>query len=463
MTVAVVGGGITGLAVGLLLHEAGVPAVVLEATGRLGGKILTRRIGGERLDVGADAFLARRPHALRLARRLGLEDELVSPVTGRVRLWTGGRLAPLPEGTLMGVPGDLPALARSGVLSARGLARAAVEVLLPRRRRDGDVAVGLLVEERFGREVVERLVEPLLGGVYAGSVDRLSLEAAAGPLREAAARHRSLLLGVRAVRADDEDDGNDGDDGGPLFLTPRRGMGTLVDALAERLGDRVRTGVEVRSLQPADDGWRLVAGSEALEADEVVLAVPAPVAGGLLEPVAPEAAGLLSGIAHASVATITLGYDPAGLPGASRGSGMLVPRAEGRLVKAVTWTSSKWPHHAGGDHWWMRASVGRIGDTAPLALDDDVLADRVAAEVGEAMGLDARPGIREVTRWPGALPQHEVGHRDRVARIRAALPAGLHVAGAAYDGIGVTSCVAQAERVATDLAGRTRSRVTRRG
>lgn len=456
MTVAVVGGGITGLATGLLLHEAGVPVVVLEATRRLGGKILTRRFGEERLDVGADAFLARRPHALRLARRVGLADELVAPATGRVRLWTGGRLVPLPGGTVMGVPGDLPALARSGVLSARGLARAAVEILLPRQSRAGDVAVGRLVEERFGREVVERLVEPLLGGVYAGSVDRLSLEAAAGPLREAAARHRSLLLGVRAVRAD-------ADGGGPVFLTPRGGMGALVDALAERLGERVRTGAEVRSLEPTGDGWRLSTGREALEADEVVLTVPAPVAARLLQSVAAEAAALLTGIAHASVATITLGYDPTALPGIPRGSGMLVPRAEGRLVKAVTWTSSKWPHHVGGDRWWMRASVGRIGDTAPLALDDDVLADRVGVEVAEAMGLEARPRVRAVTRWPDALPQHEVGHLDRVARIRADLPESLHVAGAAYDGIGVTSCVAQAERLATELAGRVRSRLTSRG
>lgn len=446
MTVAVVGGGITGLATAFLLHERGVDVVALEATDRLGGKILTREVAGERFDLGADAFLARRPHAERLAGRLGLERDLVAPAADRVWLWIGSRLRPLPEGTVLGVPGDLGALARSDVLSTRGLLRAAAEVLLPRTRLDGDVAVGRLVGARFGCEVVDRLLEPLLGGVYAGRVDRLSLEAAAAPVREAA-RHRSLLLGARAVR-------RGGQAEGPLFLTPRQGMGAMVDALDSRLGTRIRRGRPVVALEPGKGAWRVVVGDGALEAEEVVLATPAPVTARLLMPLVPGVAGLLSGIAHASVATVLLGYRRSRLPGAPRGSGMLVPRAEGRLVKAVTWTSAKWPQHAEGPRWWMRASVGRVGDTAWRTLDDAVLADRVEAELREAMGFGATAGHRVVTRWPEALPQHESGHRDRIGAVRRGLPDGLHVAGAAYDGIGVTSCVAQAERVAAGIAGR---------
>lgn len=450
MRVAVVGGGITGLTTAFLLHERGAEVVVLEATERLGGKILTREVAGERLDVGADAFLARRPHTERLAARLGLGADLVAPAADRVWLWVGGRLCPLPEGTVLGVPGDLVALARSGVLSTAGLLRSAVEVLLPRTRLDGDVAVGRLVRARFGREVVDRLVEPLLGGVYAGRVDRLSLEAAATPVREAA-RHRSLLLGARAVRR-----GGGGE--GPLFLTPREGMGALVDALASRLGTRVHRERPVVALEPGEATWRVVTDDGSLEVDAVVLAPPAPVTAKLLMPLVPGVAGLLSGIVHASVATVLLGYRRSRLPGTPRGSGMLVPRMEGRLVKAVTWTSAKWPQHAGGPHWWMRASVGRVGDTAWWTLDDAVLADRVQTELREAMGFGASADHRIVTRWPDALPQHDCGHRDRIGAVRQGLPRGLHLAGAAYDGIGVTSCVAQAKQVAGAIAERIAAR-----
>lgn len=445
-SVVVVGGGISGLATAHRLARAGAAVRVLEATGRLGGKLHTEQIAGRCLDVGADAVLARRPHAVRLARELGLGDGLVAPATARVWLWSDDRLRPLPDGTVLGVPGDLLALARSSVLSAPGLARAVLEPLRARRPRHGDVAVGTLLRQRFGDELTEVLVEPLLGGVYAGSIDRLSLRAAAAPLAELAASGGSLVRAARARRR------GRGADAAPVFLAPRAGMGRLVGALADELGERVVTDRPVRDIRRGPGGWRVLTDRGDHDAEHVVLAVPAPAASQLVGDLAPRAAELLAEISYASVATVTLGYARESLPGRPRGSGMLVPRREGRLIKAVTWTSAKWPHHAGSARFWMRASVGRIGDRAPLRLPDADLARRVDAEVRRAMQLRAPAEVRRVTRWPDALPQYEVGHLGRVAGIRSGLPGGMHVVGAAYDGLGVTSCVEQAERVAARIA-----------
>ncbi|MBW3619225.1 MAG: protoporphyrinogen oxidase [Actinobacteria bacterium] len=458
--IVVVGGGITGLATAWYLRhgldpERGdrgvVPEVtVLEASDRLGGKIAGATLEGTPLDVGADAFLARRPEAERLARRLGLGDDLVAPATGQVWLWVRGRLRPLPTGTVMGVPGDLRALARSGILTPTGLVRAGLEPLLPRRRRAGDRSVGEHVTRRFGADVTDVLVEPLLGGVYAGRADRLSLEAAAPAVADAD-RSRSLLAGMRAqtrqARGDDR----------PVFLTVAGGLGRMVDALADGLED-ARTGAVVTGLAVADAGGVevLLGDGSRIAADDVVLTVPAYAAAPLVAPVVPAAARLLAGIPYASVAVVSLAY-PAGVAdGFPRGSGMLVPPSEGRLVKAATWSSRKWPHLADRDRFLLRASVGRIDDRRWEDLDDTELTARVVAEIGEATGTHVAPVAGRVTRWERSLPQYEVGHARRVRDVRDAVRVRapwLHVAGAAYDGVGLAPCVAQAEALAGGLTG----------
>lgn len=455
----IVGGGITGLATAWLLRHgtvegdstAGLEVTVLEAGTRLGGKIETRRLDGIPFDVGADAFLARRPEAERLVRRLGLGDRLVAPAAGQVFLWVRGALRPLPAGTVLGVPSDLDAVAESGVLTRRGLARARLEPLLPRRRRRGDVAVGRLVADRFGREVADVLVEPLLGGVYAGRADRLSLEAAAAPVAEAARRHRSLLTGLRAHRSAAV--GGDR----PVFLTVEGGLGQVVEALAAGAGT-VRTRATVTGVTAHDHGGvRLeLADGDCLETDEVVLAVPAHAAAPLVAPVVPAAASLLTGIRYASVAVVALAYPREAAQRVPRGSGMLVPRTEGRLVKAATWSSRKWPQYAGADRFLVRASVGRIDDERFSSLDDEALVAAVSGELAEAMGLPRRPVAVHVRRWELALPQYEVGHQQRVRQLRVALQSRapwLHLAGAAYDGVGLAPCVAQAEQVAARISG----------
>lgn len=457
MRVAIVGAGISGLATAWFLrhgpHGHGsrrdVDVVLLEAGERPGGKLWTVPFGPHALDVGADAFLARRPEARRLAVRLGLEDQLVAPRSSRVRLWIDGELRPLPGGTVFGAPTDALALARSGTVGARAVAATVAEPFRPRPwspQPGGDASVAEVLAPRLGREIVDVLVEPLLGGVYAGSVDRLSIRATTPMLADAAQHPHGLVAGLRAYRRRAAA-GTD-----PVFLTLRGGLGTMVGALVDQLAPgTLRTGCRVGAVEPAAGGWRLATTAGVIAADHVVLATPVHVTAALLRGVADEAAGMLAGIRTASVAVVTLAYPRAAATEVPDGSGMLVPRTEDRLMKAATWNSGKWPHLADASEYLVRCSVGRVDEPRGLSLDDAALARRVDEEAQAAMGLHG-PALRwRVTRWPGALPQYEVGHLARVADARSALPPELSLAGNAYDGIGIAPCVAQAERIAGAL------------
>jgi len=430
---AVVGGGVAGLSACLQLRRScpGARVVLLESSDRVGGKLRTGEVGGVQVDEGADAMLRRLSDGAALAEAAGLP--LVSPAVGAASLWSRGRLRPLPTGTVLGVPADLPALARSGVLSVTGLTRVPLDLARPGRPVGEDVAVGALVRRRLGREVAERLVDPLLGGVYAGRADMLSLHATLPQLAGPAARHRSLLLAAReALTAVTTT-------GGPVFAAVEGGLGRLPAALAAVTGAEVRLGTTVRALRRRPTGWRLETGSAAapayLDVDAVLLAVPAAPAARLLRDAVPAAAAELAGIDYASVALVTLVLDG---PTPGSGSGYLVPAVEGRSTKAVTFASRKWSRLAGGPAV-VRASVGRYGDEAELQREDAELVAVVLRELAEAVGPVGPLMEGRVTRWGGGLPQYGVGHLDRVARIRRAVAGqpGLAVAGAAYDGVGV--------------------------
>jgi protoporphyrinogen/coproporphyrinogen III oxidase len=447
MRVVVVGGGLTGLTTAWRLREV-CDVVVLERGDRPGGQVRGVELAGTHLDVGADAMLARQPEAIELVRELGLGDELVHPRTGSVWLWLDGRLRPLPTGTVMGVPADLAAVARSGVLSTRGLARAAAEPLLPATPPGTDASLGALITRRFGRQVTDRLVEPLLSGVYAGAVDRMSAAATSPPVW-AAARTGRMTPALRAYRR------RTADVTGPVFATVRGGLGRLVGALADGVGDRLRTGVEVTAIERRSDGFAVHVDGEELAADRVVLALPAAPAARLMGDLAPTAAAGLRELGTASVAVVALAYDRADVAGVPEGSGVLVPRVEGRLVKAATWSSRKWPHLAEAEPFLLRASVGRIDDRRGMDLDDEELARRVDAEVRWMAGI-GRPAVEHrVVRWQDALPQYDVGHLERAARIHAAVGdvPGLHLGGAALDGVGLPARVRDAHRLAAEVVG----------
>ena len=436
-TVAVVGGGISGLVAAWRLATApDAPAVVvLEQSARVGGKLLVGALGDLEVDLGAESVLARRPEALDLLRELGLGGDVVHPVTTSASVVHAGRLHPLPAGTLMGVPGRPEALA--GLLTPREVARVAAEPTLPPTPVGADVDVASWVAARVGPAVVDRLVEPLLGGVYAGHADRLSLRVTVPQLWQTARAGGSLLAGVRTAL---EAARSDGTPPAPVFAGLRGGVGRLPLRLAEQLtarGVEIRTRVTVRALERTASGWRLVTGAapapRVVEADAVVLAVPPTPAGRLLRVSVPAAAAELGGVETASVALVAALLPraaAAGLPG----SGLLVPPVAGHPVKAATFASSKWAWVDDLDpaHVVVRASLGRAGEAAVLQRDDDDLAALALADLGALLGRELRPVATRVARWGGALPQPAVGHADAMRRLDAAVAAvpGLAVCGA---------------------------------
>ncbi|WP_328836575.1 protoporphyrinogen oxidase [Streptomyces europaeiscabiei] len=452
--VVVIGAGIAGLAAAHGLLDRGARVTVLEASDRVGGKLLPGEIAGARVDLGAESMLARRPEAVALAREVGLADRLRPPATATASLWTRGALRPMPKGHVMGVPGTASAL--SGVLSDEGLARIERDADLPRTEVGDDVAVGEYVAARLGREVVDRLVEPLLGGVYAGDAYRISMRSAVPQLFQAARTHTSLTEAVRGI----QERAAAAQQTGPVFMGIEGGVGQLPLAVAESVrarGAEIRTRTPVTGLRrEASGGWRVVTGDRVLHVDAVVVAAPAPVAAGLLRAEAPEAAAELSGVEYASMALVTLAYRRADLT-LPEGSGFLVPPVEGRTIKASTFSSQKWGWIAdeNPDLLVLRTSVGRYGETAILDHDDAHLVDVSRTDLREATGLSATPLETRVTRWDAGLPQYPVGHHARVARLRehlGKLP-GLAVCGAAYDGVGIPACVASAAAAVDQIHG----------
>jgi oxygen-dependent protoporphyrinogen oxidase len=495
-TVAVVGGGIAGLAAAweLVAGAAGpggdgpVPGVVVfEADDRFGGKLRAETIGDRRVDVAADAFLARRPEATGLCDELGLTDELVPMGASGASIWARHRLRPMPDGLNLGVPTRWWPLARSGILGPTESARVLKDLVVPHfgtGQGFGDQTVGEIVGGRLGRPVVERMADPLIGGINAGSVDRLSAAATFPVLMAASHQSGSLMrrLGVALAAAARSGPGP----GTPVFWSLADSTASLIDALTGALTAR---GVTFRAATPVEavdrrtgspEGrtrWALSLGSpgsapghpdrpdhpDRPEFDGVILATPAPRAAVLLAPHAPSAAGLLSGIGYASVAVVTLSLPEGSVGAPLRGTGFLVPRTstlDGRpaLITGCTYLGRKWPHLARPGQELIRASVGRFGDDRFASLDDDGLIAAVLGELGALLDVRGQPLDAVVTRWNGAFPQYEVGHLIRVGRIEedvAGLP-GLAVAGAALRGVGIPACIgsgrAAARRVLASLA-----------
>ena len=468
--VVVVGGGIAGLAAAHRLVELGrdegwpLDLVLVEAASRLGGTIRTERADGFLLEAGPDSFISEKPWALALAERIGLGPRLrgTDDRFRRTYVVRGGRLRPLPEGFLLLAPTRAWPVLRSGVFSWPGKLRLGLDLVLPRRRASGDESLGSFVRRRLGREALERVAQPLVGGIYTADPDQLSLEATMPRFLALEREHRSLILGLRRTARAGEAQGASGARWS-LFVTLAGGMEELVTALAARLpAGAARVGTPAVAVAPAPDGWRVrLAAGGLLPADGVVLAGPAPRMAPLLRDTDPGLAGLLDGIAYASSATVALAYPRAAVRHPLDGFGFVVPRVEGRTAIACTFSSVKYPGRAPDGFALLRVFVGGAMQADLLEREEGALARLAHDDVAALLGIAGEPVFSRVWRHPRAMPQYDVGHLDRVAAIEARLETlpGLAFAGGAYRGVGIADCVRSGEAAAERLSSRLKGRL----
>ena len=448
--VVVVGGGVSGLATAYrLLRDDPAPEVtVLEASGSAGGKLTTARVGDLELETGPDAFVARKPWAVDLCRALGLE--LVEPGARDAFVWTERGLSPLPRSAL-GIPCEVDDLIRWPGISRRGRARALADLVRRPRPPEGDESIGSLVRRRMGDEVAERLTAPLLGGLFAGDLDRLSVRAAFPELARWERDFESLIRGAKAAT-------KAATDAGPIFQRPRDGVDRLPAALLDAIGtERVRTRTRATSIERSDRGYTVLAGGAVFEADAVVLSTPAFSSADLVTPVAPEAAGALAEIPYASTAVVPLVYAEGTADALPEATGFVVPSGRAPMT-AATFLSHKWPNPAYGDRAVVRCFVGAVGFEDVLESPDEDIVDALARHLSALLPLPERPEDSAVLRWPRSMPQFEVGHLERVRAIDDTLPPGIFVAGNAYLGVGVADAV----RSAGEAAEKVRDHLSRR-
>jgi oxygen-dependent protoporphyrinogen oxidase len=443
--VVVVGGGVSGLttAYRLVRNAPDLDVVVLEASERPGGKLATVDVGGLMLPAGADAFLARKPWAVDLCRELGLGKDLIAPAATGAHLWTDEGLVPFLPETAFGIPGDVGDVMRWPGLSPKGRRRALRDLLIRKRKDPGDETLGSLLRRRLGDEVTDSAVAPLLAGLYAGDVDRLSARATFPELVHWESWQGSLIRGAQAARRRMRSG-----DAGPVFLRPRAGVHALPDALVEALGDRVRTGSAVESVMRRGSGLRVrTTTGDAHAADALVVSTEAHAARRILAGVARSVADDLDAIPAASTAVVLLVYDDGTRDALPDGTGFVVPRGRAPMT-AATWLSHKWPDESFGTRAVVRCYVGAAGMDEVVDEPDDDIIEACARHLAAVVPLPATPAEALVVRWYDAMPQYELGHVERVARIREHLPAGIFVTGQPYDGVGVPDCVRAAGETA---------------
>jgi len=431
--IAVVGGGVAGLGTAFHLKRAGADPVVFERGGTHGGVIAPPvEVGDLALEPGPDSLAARKPWGSTLCRELGLT--LIAPGTSGAFLWTDTGLVPYLAGTAFGVPADVGDVLRWPGLSSRGRVRALADLVKRKRRDGGEETLGQLLRRRLGDEATDRAIAPLLAGLHAGDVDRLSAEATFPELVAWERTQGSLIRGAQAAQRSAR-----GADPGPLFLRPRAGMRELVDALAGVLGDRVRTGAEVTHVGEHD--VQLADGSEPVDA--VVFACGAPAASALL---GQAGSGGLAAIRSVSTGVVFLVYPSGSADALPDGTGFVVPRGTAPMT-AATFVSRKWPDGSFADRAVIRCYVGGAGDEDVLDAPDEEIIEACARHLSAVLDLPG-PAASRVHRWWRAMPQYEVGHLDRVRRIRETLPAGIFLVGSAFDGVGVSDLARAAEDTA---------------
>ncbi len=458
--IAVVGGGIAGLSAAWTLRQRGVEVTLFEAGDRIGGKLQTEQVDGLLIDSGPDSFLSSKPAALQLIDRLGLSDRVINtlPDGGGTFVLRDGQLMPLPEGITLLVPAEFKAIARTKLLSPLGKVRMAMDYVIPAKTDDADESIGAFVRRRVGRQAFERMAEPLLSGIYAGDADQLSLLSTFPRLRETEHTHGSVIKGAIAQkRQAREADGKPGPSRTP-FVSLAGGLSELADALADEIGrEHIQTGAHVASIVELGDALAVELASGAREVfDGVVIAAPASETADMLSQLDAQLTTELRRIPYVSSATISLAFNAGDVAGKQIGRGFVIPRAEGRTLTALTWTSNKFGGRVPEGVVLLRGFVGRAGNQRPAYMDDEDLIPLVRAELRAILGIDAEPILSRVYRWPRAMPQYNLGHQEILAALSELLAShpGIALTGAAYRGVGIPDCVSDAASQANALADR---------
>jgi protoporphyrinogen/coproporphyrinogen III oxidase len=447
--VVVVGGGIAGLSAAYELSRSPASFVVLEAGSRPGGVILSEQVDGFTIDGGPDSLLVQKPAAIKLCEELGLGPRLVATKPPRLAfVQRSGRLHALPAASVLGIPTRVWPFLRSGLFTWTAKLRMGAELFVPRRTSDDDESIGAFMTRRFGREAAEYLAEPLLAGIHAGDVDRLSLRALFPRFAEAEREHGSLLRAFRSARRSRTAAAADGG----AFRSLPGGLTELVCAIVRLLpAGAVRVRMPAERLDAEGDRFRIeAAGGGEFSARAVVLAAPAFVAGALLGDVDRDLARLCSEIRYESTATVALAFNREAVAHPLNGSGFVVPRGEPGGILAASWLSSKWPHRAPEGTVLLRAFFGGARDPQALDSPDGELVTRAVAALRPVIGISGNPLFTRVYRWVRASAQHEVGHLKRVAAIEGALARhpGLFVTGSGFRGVGIPDCIADGRATA---------------
>ena len=450
--VIIIGGGISGLSTAYYLAKAGAASTILESRPRLGGVIRTDHVEGCTLEAGPDSFLSAKPAALDLIRDLGLADDVIGS-NDHLRVTfvrKGGRLVPLPDGLMMMVPTRILPLLTTRLLSWGTKFRMGMELFRAPAPHAGDESVAEFVEEHYGREAVDYLAEPLLSGIYGGDPTQLSVTSVLPRFVELAGRYGSLTRGVLAVRAK----AHSSSAPAPLFRTLKGGLGAMVDATAKAVEGRAEVRqVRADTVERTARGFRVRAAGEWIEARHVVVACEAHSAAPLLAGLDSRLGELLGGVPYSSSMTVAMAYRAADFAKPPVGFGFLVPKKERRRLVACTWIGTKFSHRVPDGTIVARCFLGGMDDAAILSESDDAVIAAVVEDLRDIAGVTARPAFTRISRWPRSMAQYTVGHPARVAEIQSrtgALP-GLHLAGNAYEGIGIPDCIRMGKRAAENI------------
>ncbi|MBZ5571508.1 MAG: protoporphyrinogen oxidase [Acidobacteriia bacterium] len=461
--VAIIGGGISGLSAAFALEKhrrngAALEYVLFESSARLGGVLVTEHADGCLVEAGPDSFLTEKPWAADLCREVGLGDQLIgsNDPDRKTYILVKGKLVEIPDGLMFMVPTKILPAVLSRLFSSGAKLRMVREWFHPPRKAEADESVAAFVERHYGAEMVDRLADPLLSGVYGGEASQLSVRAVLPRFAEMEAKHGSLgraMLAARRMMSQANGSAR------PLFTSLRDGMQQMVDAVVSRLpASTLKTGTPVQSLQRQDSGWVVSAGYASDQFDAVLVATPATAAAELVRMCSAHLASELAAIQYSSSITVNLAFDKQVRTSLPPGFGFLVPRSEGKCMLAATFVHNKFPHRAPDDRALVRCFVGGSRNDQALALSDEQLLRLVREDLRQIIGLTAEPMFKRIYRWKGAMAQYGVGHLERLQRIDtllAGLP-GLALAGNGYRGIGVPDCVRSgseaANKVAADVA-----------